>query len=100
MWNKIVAWHRVLEAQQIAILENPEMAETVPPGYRRSMARQLAKMSPVERQRMHEFMLKYAGWRGYAALAAMIALLSLMGILLHLMMPNRGLGVMILLTNA
>ena len=100
MWNKIVAWHRALEAQQMAILEDPEIAETVPPGYRRLVASQLAKKSPVERQQMQEFLLKYAGWRGYAALAAVIALLSLMGILLHLMMPNKGLGAMILLTNA
>lgn len=92
MWNQIVAWNQALETLQIAILANPEVAETLPPGYRRSLGRELAKMSPIERQQMHDFLRKYEGWRGLAAAVKSIALLSLMGILLHLMMPHRGLG--------
>lgn len=100
MLNKIVAWHQALEAEQMAILERPEIAETLPPGYRRSMARKLAKMSPIERQQLRDFMRKYEGWRGYAAAAKFMVLLTVMGILLHLMMPHRSLGGMIVLANA
>lgn len=99
MWNKIAAWHRALEAEQMAILKEPALADTLPPGYRRKMGIKLAQLSPIERQQMRGFLLKYEGRRGYLALAKIVLLLTTIGVVLHVVAPKNGLGEMIMLTN-
>jgi signal transduction histidine kinase len=85
MWRKFVEWHRKLEEQQLAWLEQPALADQQPPGLRRLMARQLATLSPIERQQLRDFSLAYRGRRIYFAIAKLALLFTLCGILLHLL---------------
>jgi hypothetical protein len=100
MWKKMVEWHRGWEDEQLRILDDPELAMTAAPGYRRNLGAKLAELSLVERQQLRDFALKYRGWRLYAALAKLILLFTLAGVALFYVNPDPGLGKSILLTNA
>lgn len=88
MWNKFVAWHRDWENEYIAVMQNPELAETVQPGLRRMIAMKTAKMSAIERGQLLKFNLKYRGRRVYFALAKLMVLFSFVGVLLHVAQPR------------
>ncbi|MCC2957464.1 histidine kinase [Massilia sp. IC2-477] len=88
MWRKIINWYTELEREQLALLERPELAAQVPCGYRRKMADGIALMSPIERQQLRAFMLRYRGPRLWIALAALFALFTLAGLALELMIAK------------
>jgi signal transduction histidine kinase len=95
MWNKLVAWHRSMEEEGLAVLADPAAADRLPPGMRKFMASKLAALSPFEREQLRAFSLKYYGWRAYAALAKFVAVCIVVGVLVHLAFPKRGLVEMI-----
>jgi sensor histidine kinase YesM len=99
MWNRIVEWHRGWESDQIMVLENPASVEQIPPGVRRKMHGVLAQLSPVERMQLRQFCEKYRGWRGYAMLGKLLVLFSLIGVALHLALPDKSLVKSIVMAN-
>lgn len=84
MWRKIIDWYKDLEREHLAILERPELAAQVAPGYRRKMADSLATMSPVERQQLREFSLTWRGRRLWLALAKFALAFTSIGLLMEL----------------
>jgi signal transduction histidine kinase len=88
MFSRLVKWHQEMELEGLRVLENPELAEDVKPGLRRIAARQLAGMTPIERQQIAAFSRKYWGWRAYAALAKFLLPFILAGGLVHLIWPK------------
>ena len=84
MWRKIIDWYQDLEREHLAILERPELAAQVAPGYRRKIADNIASMSPVERQQLREFSLTYRGRRFWLALAKFALAFTLVGLLMEL----------------
>ena len=84
MWRKIIDWYEELEREHLAILERPELAAQVAPGYRRKMADSLATMSPVERQQLREFSLTYRGRRFWLAIAKFALAFTSIGLLMEL----------------
>jgi sensor histidine kinase YesM len=100
MWERIVAWHRAWEQEQVDVLQDPARADGLAPGYRRQMAEKIAELSPVERRQLHDFVLKYRGRRGHLALARMLLIASAGGVVLHLIFPARTLLSQILLADA
>lgn len=84
MWRKIIDWYEELEREHLAILERPELAAQVAPGYRRKMADSLATMSPVERQQLREFSLTYRGRRFWLAIAKFAIAFTCIGLLMEL----------------
>jgi len=91
MWNRIASWYKDWEAEQMHVLEHPQAAAGTAPGYRRYVALKLAALSEVERMQIHAFALKYRGWRMYAALAKLVVVFTLLGALLYLAWPKKGL---------
>jgi len=85
MWRRITDWYEDLEREQLAVLERPELAASVAPGYRRRMADNLAAMSPVERQQLRAFSLAYRGRRLWIALAKLALCFTLAGVGLALL---------------
>lgn len=100
MWKRLVAWHQDWEDEGLAVLENPQLAETLPPGVRRTIALRLAAMSAFERREMREFSLKYRGWRAYAAIGKVFLACTALAVMVHLLYPRFGLPVKIVLANA
>jgi signal transduction histidine kinase len=90
MWRKVVDWYREWEEEQIAVLEQPELASRAPAGYRRFHARKLAERSPVERQQLRAFSVALKGWRGWLFTAALVVAFTVCGALLHLALPGTG----------
>jgi LytS/YehU family sensor histidine kinase len=89
MWRKVVDWYREWEDEQIAVLEQPELAAKTA-GYRRVYYQKLAQRSPVERQQLRDFSVAFKGRRGWLATAALLIAFTLCGILLHLLWPARS----------
>ena len=92
MFKRLAKWHHDWEIEGLRVLENPEVAQTLAPGFRRYLALKLASLSPFERQQMHEFSLRYMGWRAYAAMGKVILVCMLGAFLLHLAVPRLPLG--------
>jgi sensor histidine kinase YesM len=90
MWRRIVNWYREWEDEQIAVLEQPELASRAAPGYRRFYYSKLAERSPVERQQLRDFSVALKGWRGWLVTAALLAVFTLCGAALHLLLPGIG----------
>jgi signal transduction histidine kinase len=90
MLRKITNWYREWEDEQLRVLEQPALAAEAPAGYRRRIANKLAKLSPIERQQLREFSIKYRGWRLFVAIARLIVLFTVAGAALHMAMPNLG----------
>ncbi len=84
MWRKIIDWYEELEREHLAILERPELAAQVAPGYRRKMADSLATMSPIERQQLRDFSLTYRGRRFWLAIAKFALAFTAIGLLMEL----------------
>ncbi|WP_313031620.1 sensor histidine kinase [Massilia alkalitolerans] len=84
MWRKIIDWYEDLEREHLAILERPELAAQVAPGYRRKMADSLATMSPIERQQLRDFSLTYRGRRFWLAIAKFALAFTAIGLLMEL----------------
>ncbi|MES2756367.1 MAG: histidine kinase [Pseudomonadota bacterium] len=99
MVRSIYKWYRDWEDEQIEVLRDPSLAAQAPAGYRRSVANKLARMSPIERQQLREFSMKYRGARLLAALAKLMFLFTLLGAAAHLVLPNYGWGRGIIMAN-
>lgn len=95
MFKKLAKWHHDWEIEGLNVLENPELAHTLAPGFRRHIALKLASLSAFERQQMREFSLRYMGWRAYAALGKVLLVCMLGAFLLHLAVPRLALGPLI-----
>lgn len=90
MWRKLIDWYDELEAEQIAVLERPELAATIPPGLRRKNAEILAAMTPVERRELRAFSLTYRGRRLWLAVAKLAAAFTLAGLLLAYVIGEKA----------
>ncbi len=88
MWRKMIDWYNDLEREHLAVMERPELAAQVAPGYRRKLAASIAAMSPVDRQQLRAFSLTYRGPRLWIALAKCAAVFTLAGILLELVVDK------------
>lgn len=100
MWRKLIDWYDDWDAEQIAVLERPELAATVAPGYRRYCAEKLAALSPVERRELLAFSLAYRGRRLWMAVAKLAAAFTLAGLLLAYAIGGKvSPGVMVVITN-
>ena len=99
MLSKMMRWYRDLEAEQNRVLKNPDEVLGQPPGLRRSINTKLAQMSAIERMQMLKFSERYRGWRFFAALAGWIAVFTLIGLILYLVKPEKGLAVPVAIAN-
>ncbi|RZA36257.1 MAG: hypothetical protein EOP92_06315 [Lysobacteraceae bacterium] len=88
MWRKIIDWYGELEQEHLAVMERPELAAQVAPGYRRKMANSIAALSPIERQQLRAFSLTYRGRRLWLTLAMFAAGFTLAGVLLELVLDK------------
>lgn len=57
--------------------------------YRRRMIRKTRCMSASEREQMRDFIWRFRGWRGWAALSVPVAIVSTLGFALHLTWPAK-----------
>lgn len=71
------------------VLQHPQTAAQLPIGWRRWVALRLVTLTPIERQQFHAFMLKYRGAGFYFAAAKLMLLSSIIGVVLHLLLPDK-----------
>lgn len=88
MWRKIIDCYEDLEREHLAVMERPELAAQVAPGYRRKLADSIAAMSPIERQQLHGFSLACRGRRLWLAIAKFAAFFTLVGVLMALVLDK------------
>lgn len=81
MWRRMAGWYRAEYEQCMAVLAQPALAVGVKGDLRRCTANNLASMTSVQRQQLLHFMLRYRGWRGFAAGAGWVAVFSALGLL-------------------
>ena len=89
MLKKYTDWYRSVDEESLLVLKHPEMAEQVQGRMRRYIAMKLAKLTPIERQQLHDFLLKYRGAGFYIAACKLMLLFSAIGVALHLLLPAR-----------
>ncbi|MDN2710816.1 histidine kinase [Janthinobacterium sp. SUN118] len=89
MWKKFAGWYRCYDDETLRVLAHPDTAAQLPHGWRRWVALRLVTLTPIERQQFHAFMLKYRGAGFYLAAARLVLLFSLIGVALHLLLPDR-----------
>lgn len=99
MWRKIIDWYDDLEREHLAVMERPELAAQVAPGYRRKMAQGIARMSPIERQQLRAFSLTYRGRRLWLALAKLAASFTAAGLVAELLLGKGSWLVPVLAAN-
>lgn len=100
MLKRITNWYNEWEQEQLDVLANPALAEQAPPGYRRFIARRLAELSPIEREQLRAFALKYRERTLWFAIAKLVAAFSVIGFLIHLGKPAKiGIGEGLFLGN-
>ena len=81
MWSSVANWYKGWEDEQLAVLRQPELADSVAPGYRRCVARRLATLTAIERQELHDFCAHYRGRNLYLAFLKLCLAFSLAGLL-------------------
>ncbi|PKB19894.1 sensor histidine kinase [Janthinobacterium sp. 64] len=89
MWKKFAGWYRCYDDETLRVLAHPDTAAQVPQGWRRWVALRLVTLTPIERQQFHAFMLKYRGAGFYLAVARLVLLFSIIGVVLHLLLPDK-----------
>ncbi len=89
MLKKYTDWYRSIDEESLRVLKHPEMAAQVQGRVRRYVALKLAKLTPIERQQLHDFLLKYRGAGFYIAAFKLMLLFSAIGVALHLLLPAR-----------
>ena len=100
MLKRISNWYNEWEQEQLDVLANPALAEQAPPGYRRFVARKLAELSPIEREQLRAFAVKYRERTLWLAIAKLVAAFSVLGFVIHLTKPARiGIGEGLFLGN-
>lgn len=89
MLKKYTDWYRSIDEESLQVLKRPEMAAQVQGRVRRYVAMKLVKLTPIERQQLHDFLLKYRGAGLYIAAFKLMLLFSAIGVALHLLLPAR-----------
>ena len=89
MLKKYMQWYRSIDEETLRVLTHPELAEQVQGRVRRYVAMKLVKLTPIERQQLHDFLLKYRGAGCYIAAFKLMLLFSAIGLALHLLLPAR-----------
>lgn len=89
MLKKYTDWYRSIDDESLRVLKHPELAEQVQGRVRRYVAMKLVKLTPIERQQLHDFLLKYRGAGLYIAAFKLMLLFSAIGVVLHLLLPAR-----------
>ncbi|MDZ5636505.1 sensor histidine kinase [Janthinobacterium sp. GMG1] len=89
MWKKFAGWYRCYDDETLRVLAHPDTAAQLPHGWRRWVALRLVTLTPIERQQFHAFMLKYRGAGFYLAAARLVLLFSIVGVVLHLLLPDK-----------
>lgn len=89
MLKKFRDWYRSIDDESLMVLKHPEMAAQVRGRARRCIARNLSTLTPIERQQLHDFLLKYRGAGFYIAAFKLMLLFSAIGVVLHLLFPVK-----------
>lgn len=89
MLKKFRDWYRSIDDESLMVLKHPEMAAQVKGRARRCIARNLSTLTPIERQQLHDFLLKYRGAGFYIAAFKLMLLFSAIGVVLHLLFPVK-----------
>ena len=89
MLKRYTDWYRSIDEESLRVLQHPELAEQVQGRARRYIAMKLVKLTPIERQQLHAFLLKYRGAGFYIAAFKLMLLFSAIGVALHLLLPAR-----------
>lgn len=90
MWKRVQQWYLDLRAEQMAVLLEPSVAANVQGYFRACSARNLAKLSAIERSQLHAFASTYQGRTLWIAVFKLCALFCLLGLALYWWKPKGG----------
>src|SRR5450830_1723228 len=89
MWQRWLSWRDAVNEETLLVLKQPERAQQIKGRARRWMAMQLVKLTPIERQQLHDFLLTRRRGQAYMAIVKLMLLFSAIGMAVHLMFPSR-----------
>lgn len=89
MLKKYTDWYRSIDEESLQVLQHPDKAAQVQGRVRRYIAMKLVQLTPIERQQLHAFLLKYRGAGFYIAAGKLMLLFSAIGAALHLLLPQK-----------
>lgn len=90
MLKRITKWYRDWEQEQLDVLDDPSIAATLAPGYRRYCGQKVGELSAIERKQLKEFSIAFRGRRLWTALAKMVLGFSVAGALFHVLFASRS----------
>ena len=90
MLKRIATWYRDWEQEQLDVLDDPSIAATMAPGYRRYCAQKVGELSAIERMQLREFSIAYRGRRLWIALAKLVVGFCAAGMLFHMLFASRS----------
>ncbi|MBZ2207981.1 sensor histidine kinase [Massilia soli] len=100
MLKRIARWWTDWEQEQINVLDDPRVADTLAPGYRRYAAQKIGELSQIERQQLRDFSVTFRGRRLWIALAKLMLAFSAAGLLVHVLFPSpRSLPYIVIMAN-
>lgn len=89
MWGNFSKWQKQMDQDAILVLDNPDALITIPAGHRHFIATRLAAMTPIERMELRDFIVRYGGARFNMMMLKLLAVFSVLGVLLHLLQPEK-----------
>jgi len=79
MFKRIAAWWNEWDDEMLALLQQPQLASGVRPGWRRNMACKVGTLTPIERQELYRFCTTYRGWAMVRLVARLCLAFSVLG---------------------
>ena len=81
MFKRIAAWWNEWDDEMLALLQQPNLASAVRPGWRRNMACKVGTLTPIERQELYRFCTTYRGWAMVRLVAKLCLAFTVLGVL-------------------
>lgn len=101
MWRRFAQWLEDWERELQAVLLQPDLADRLPPGWRRRYALKVARLSPLDRKDLYHIASTYRGWILWRALAKLCLFFSAAGLLFKFgVKPELALPQALLAANA
>ena len=83
MWNTLSAWYKDWNDEQLAVLLDPQRAESITIPWRKKIAKQLAMLTEIERKQLYQFSVDYQGVKLWLTILKLSVVFSCMGLVLY-----------------
>jgi signal transduction histidine kinase len=83
MWKTLSAWYKDWNDEQLAVLLDPQRAESISIPWRKKIAMQLATLTEIERKQLYQFSVDYQGAKLWLTILKLSLVFSCLGLVLY-----------------